>query len=152
VRPNTVGTCSSTLTAPTSSRHADKLLALPNVIVLDHFASVPAAGGIDQPAFKTVLRMIDTGKVWLKLSGPMRCTPENFPYRQVMPLARALVRHAPERLLWGTDWPHVNLDGREMPNDGDLVDLLGEWVPDGTTRRRILVDNPCTLYGFPPAT
>jgi 2-pyrone-4,6-dicarboxylate lactonase len=130
--------------------YADKLLALPNVIVLDHFASIPAAGGVDQPAFKTVLRMLETGRVWLKLSGPMRCTLQNLPYPDVTPLAHALVQHAPERLVWGTDWPHVNLDGREMPNDGDLVDLLGEWVPDDATRRRILVDNACTLYGFAP--
>jgi 2-pyrone-4,6-dicarboxylate lactonase len=131
--------------------YADKLLALPNTIVLDHLASIPAAGGVDQPAFKTVLRMLDTGRVWVKLSGPMRCTAQNCPYPEVTPLAHALVRHAPERLVWGTDWPHVNLDGREMPNDGDLVDLLAEWVPDEATRHRILVDNPCTLYGFPAA-
>lgn len=131
--------------------YADKLLALPNTIVLDHFASVPAGGGVDQPAFRTVLEVLDSGRVWLKLSAPMRCTKQNYPYREVTPLAHALVRHAPERLVWGSDWPHVNLDGREMPNDGDLVDLLEEWVPDSTTRNRILVDNPCTLYGFPPA-
>ena len=65
------------------------------------------------------------------------------------PLARALVAHAPERLVFGTDWPHVNMDGRDMPNDGDLVDLIPEWIPDAATRKRILVDNPCTLYGFP---
>ena len=128
--------------------YADKLLALPNDIVLDHFASVPAAGGVDQPAMKAVMRMLDTGKVWLKLSGPMRCTPENVPYPSVTPMARALVKHAPERLVWGSDWPHVNLDGREMPDDGDLVDLLLEWVPDEATRKRILVDNANKLYGF----
>jgi 2-pyrone-4,6-dicarboxylate lactonase len=131
--------------------YADKLLALPNTIVLDHFASVPAGAGVDQAAFKTVLRMLDTGRVWVKLSGPMRCTKQNYPYPEVTPLAHALVRHAPERLVWGTDWPHVNLDGREMPNDGDLLDLLAEWVPDRATRDRILVDNACALYGFPPA-
>jgi 2-pyrone-4,6-dicarboxylate lactonase len=129
--------------------YADQLLALPNTIVLDHFASIPAAGGVDQPAFRTVLNMLDTGRVWLKLSAPMRCTPQNFPYPAVTPLAHALVRHAPERLVWASDWPHVNLDGREMPNDGDLFDLLLEWVPDGATRHRILVDNARTLYGFP---
>ena len=129
--------------------YADKLLALPNTIVLDHFASVPAAGGVDQPAVKAVLRMLDSGRVWLKLSGPMRCTAQNVPYPDVTPLARAFVRHAPERMVWGTDWPHVNLDGREMPNDGDLLDLLAEWVPDAATRKRILVDNACALYGFP---
>jgi predicted TIM-barrel fold metal-dependent hydrolase len=95
--------------------------------------------------------MLDSGRVWVKLSGPMRCTTQNYPYPAVTPLAHALVRHAPERLVWGTDWPHVNLDGREMPNDGDLTDLLAEWVPDGATRNRILVDNPRTLYGFPAA-
>jgi predicted TIM-barrel fold metal-dependent hydrolase len=131
--------------------YADKLLALPNTIVLDHFASVPASGGVDQAAFTTVLRMLDTGRVWVKLSGPMRCTKQSYPYPEVTPLAHALVRHAPERLVWGTDWPHVNLDGREMPNDGDLLDLLAEWVPDGATRDRILVDNARALYGFPPA-
>ncbi len=129
--------------------YADKLLALPNTIVLDHFASVPAAGGTDQPAFKTVLRMLDTGRVWLKLSGPMRVSRHEPPYPDVTPLARALVKHAPERLVWGTDWPHVNMNDRVMPNDGDLLDLLLEWVPDEKVRNRILVDNPRTLYGFP---
>jgi predicted TIM-barrel fold metal-dependent hydrolase len=68
--------------------------------------------------------------VWVKLSGPMRCSPGDYPYAEVAPLARALVRHAPERLVWGSDWPHVNMDGRAMPNDGDLVDLIPEWIPD----------------------
>ena len=129
--------------------HALRLLALPNTLVLDHFASIPAEGGIDQPAFTTLLRMLDTGRVWVKISGPMRCTPQEYPYAPVTALARALVAHAPERLVWGTDWPHVNMNDRQMPNDGDLVDLLSEWVPDAATRKRILVDNPCALYGFP---
>ena len=74
--------------------YADSLLALPNTIVLDHFASIPAAGGVDQPASRRVLRMLDTGRVWLKLSGPMRCTGE-YPYPAVTPLARALVAMRP---------------------------------------------------------
>jgi len=80
----------------------------------------------------------------------MRCAAGDFPYAAVTPLARALVRHAPERLVWGTDWPHVNMNDRNIPNDGDLVDLIAEWVPDEATRKRILVDNACALYGFPP--
>jgi predicted TIM-barrel fold metal-dependent hydrolase len=128
--------------------YADKLLALPNDIVLDHFASIPAAGGPDQPAMKTALRMLETGRVWLKLSGPMRCTQDDLPYAAVTPLARAFVKHAPERLVWGSDWPHVNLNDRAMPNDGDLLDLLAEWVPDDAVRRRILADNAKALYGF----
>jgi 2-pyrone-4,6-dicarboxylate lactonase len=131
--------------------HAERLLALPNkAIVLDHFASIPAAGGADQEAMRCLFRMLDTGRVWVKISGPMRCTRKEFPYSEVTPLAQALVRHAPERLVWGTDWPHVNMNDREMPNDGDLVDLLSDWVPNATTRKRILVDNACVLYGFPP--
>jgi predicted TIM-barrel fold metal-dependent hydrolase len=128
--------------------YADKLLSLPNEIVLDHFASIPAAGGIDQPAVKAVLRMLDTGRVWLKLSGPMRCTMENFPYASVTPLARLFVKHAPERLVWGSDWPHVNMVGREMPNDGGLIDLMAEWATDETVRNWILAQNAQTLYGF----
>ncbi len=128
--------------------YAPKLLALPNDIVLDHFASIPAAGGTDQPAVKTVLKMLDTGRVWLKLSGPMRCTMEKLPYPSVTPLAHAFVKHAPERLVWGSDWPHVNLNGREMPNDGDLIDLMTEWVPDAAVRDRILAQNANKLYDF----
>jgi predicted TIM-barrel fold metal-dependent hydrolase len=131
--------------------YVDRLLALPNVVVLDHFASVPAEGGVDDPQFKAVLRLLDSGKVWLKLSGPMRCTRREYPYSEVTPLARTLVAHAPERLVWGTDWPHVNMNDRQMPNDGDLVDLIAEWIPDAATRKRILADNPSELYGFPKA-
>jgi predicted TIM-barrel fold metal-dependent hydrolase len=128
--------------------YADELLALPcDKLVLDHFASVPAAMGVDQPAFKCLLRMLDTGRVWVKLSGPMRCTKEEPPYPSVTPLARALVAHAPERMVWGSDWPHVNMVGRTMPNDGDLIDLVRDWVPDDRVREQIFVANPRTLYG-----
>ena len=130
------------------TEYADKLLELKNQIVLDHFASIPAEGGIDQPAVKAVLKMLDTGRVWLKLSGPMRCTQQNVPYPSVTPLAHLFVKHAPERMVWGSDWPHVNLDGREMPNDGDLLDLLAEWVPDAAVRNRVLAQNANKLYGF----
>jgi predicted TIM-barrel fold metal-dependent hydrolase len=128
--------------------HERELLNLPVNVVLDHFAAIPAAPGIEQPAFKCLLHMIDTGKVWVKLSGPMRCDPGIFPYNSVIPLAHKLVQHAPQRLLWGSDWPHVNMNGREMPNDGDLMDLLTTWVPNQDIRRAILVDHPKALYGF----
>jgi predicted TIM-barrel fold metal-dependent hydrolase len=128
--------------------YADKLLELKNDIVLDHFASIPAEGGTEQPAVKAVLKMLDSGRVWLKLSGPMRCTMQNLPYPSVTPLAHLFVKHAPERMVWGSDWPHVNLDGREMPNDGDLLDLMLDWVPDAAVRNRILSQNANKLYGF----
>jgi predicted TIM-barrel fold metal-dependent hydrolase len=128
--------------------YADKLMALPNPIVLDHFASIPAKDGVDQPAVKAVLKMLDSGRVWLKLSGPMRCTDEPPPYPSLTPLAHVFVKHAPDRMVWGSDWPHVNLDGMVMPNDGDLLDLLAEWVPEAAVRNRILTQNPKALYGF----
>jgi predicted TIM-barrel fold metal-dependent hydrolase len=128
---------------------AERLMALPGPVVLDHFGAVPAAGGVDQPAFRTMLRMLDSGRVWVRLSGPMRCTEEDFPYVSVMPMARALVAHAPERLVWGSDWPHVNMWGRQMPNDGDLLGLMLEWAPDEAIRNRILSDNARCLYDFP---
>ena len=125
---------------------AAELLALPNRIVLDHFGGFDPALGVDQPAFQTILRLLDTGRVWLKLSGPMRCAEGDFPYEIMRPFARTLAREAPERLLWGSDWPHVQMNGRSMPNDGDLVDLLADWVPDDGVRAKILVANPRELY------
>jgi 2-pyrone-4,6-dicarboxylate lactonase len=83
----------------------------------------------------------------MKLSGPMRCSKQEPPYPAVTPLARALVKHAPDRMLWASDWPHVNMVGRVMPNDGDLLDLLAEWAPDAKDREKILVTNPTQLYG-----
>ena len=124
---------------------APRLLALPNTVVLDHF------GGIDADAAEdlhVLLGMLDSGRVWVKLSGPMRCTRSDFPYPALTPIARRLVAHAPERLLWGSDWPHVNMNDRAMPNDGDLVDLLAEWIPDAALRETILVDNPRALFRF----
>jgi predicted TIM-barrel fold metal-dependent hydrolase len=124
---------------------AAQLLAVPNTIVLDHFGGLDVDAGEDAGP---LLRLLDSGRVWVKLSGPMRCTSEEYPYAKVTPLARRLVAHAPERLLWGSDWPHVNMNERAMPNDGDLVELLAQWIPDEATRRRILCDNPAALFGF----
>lgn len=124
---------------------APQLLALPNTVVLDHFGGVDVDANADAGA---LLRLLDSGRVWVKLSGPMRCTRADYPYAKVTPLAQRLVAHAPERLIWGSDWPHVNMNDRAMPNDGELVDLLAEWVPSAATRQAILVDNPARLFGF----
>jgi predicted TIM-barrel fold metal-dependent hydrolase len=128
---------------------AERLTALKAPLVLDHFGAVPSAGGVDQPAFRAMLRLLDSGRAWVRLSGPMRCTKEDFPYASVTPMARALVAHAPERLVWGSDWPHVNMVGRVMPNDGDLLDLMLEWVPDQAVRDRILGIQARRLYDIP---
>lgn len=132
------------------ARLAPELLALPTDVVLDHFGHVPAAEGTAQPAFQAMLRLLDTGRFWVKLSGPMRCTMDEPPYACVAPLARALVAHRPDRLIWGSDWPHVNMNGRTMPNDGDLLDLLLDWVPEQSVRDRILAENPARLFRLPP--
>lgn len=128
---------------------AEALKVLGCTVVLDHFGSISAADGLDGAVFRTVLDLLDTGRFWVKLAAPMRCSALGFPYADLLPFARKLVEHAPERMVWGTDWPHPNLDGQAMPNDGGLLDLLGEWAPDEVRRNAILLDNPRTLYDFP---
>lgn len=123
------------------------LTGLPAPVVIDHFGHLPAEGGIAQPGFSGLLRLLDGGQVWVKLSGPMRITAAEPPYAQVTPMARALVAHRPDRLLWGSDWPHINMNGRTIPHDADLLDLLLDWAPDPEDRRRILAENPARLFG-----
>ena len=94
---------------------ADRLLALPGRIVVDHFGMFDPRLGLGQPGFRAIQRMLDSGRVWAKLSGPMRAArEEEYPYASMTPYARALVQQAPERLLWGSDWPHVQMTGRIM--------------------------------------
>ena len=84
-------------------------------------------------------------RAWVKICGAERVSSEGAPFHDALPFARALVSVAPDRVLWGTDWPHPNIAG-DMPNDGDLLDLLAEAVTDEPARRKILVDNPARLY------
>lgn len=123
------------------------LLALPGDIVLDHFAHIPAAGGADQRAMDALYGLLDTGRFWVKLSGPMRICTGSLPYPSVTPIARRLVAHRPDRLLWGSDWPHLNMAGRVIPNDAALLDLMLDWVANEDTRNRILAANPEKLFG-----
>ncbi len=129
----------------------DTILASPGNFVIDHMGWQPAGLGIDSPGFRFVLDCLDTGRCWVKLSGPMRFTAEDKPpYKDTWPFAKALIEHNPDRLLWGSDWPHPD-HFDEMPNDGDLLDLMLEWAPDEALRKKILTDNPEELFGFPPA-
>jgi predicted TIM-barrel fold metal-dependent hydrolase len=125
---------------------AERLLKLPVEFVIDHFGRIDAREGADQPAFKALLRLVDAGKCWVKLSAPYRADLDGAPWRKVAPLAQALVRHAPERMVWGTNWPHP--DVTVVPEDQGLFDALAAWVPDEATRHRILVENPAKLYRF----
>jgi predicted TIM-barrel fold metal-dependent hydrolase len=116
-------------------------------VVFDHMARLDIAEGPDGPATAALCDLLDTGRVWIKLSGADRLSHTGAPFHDVLPVARRLAGHAPERVLWGTDWPHVNLRGAP-PDDAELVDLIAHIVPDEAGRRRLLVDNPVELFGF----
>lgn len=104
--------------------------------------------GLGHPGFRDFLAMLRDGFFWVKLTGPYRIsTRSKFPYDDVTAMAQAVIAAAPDRTVWGSDWPHVMV-AANMPNDGDLLDSLAEWAPDPALRRRILVDNPARLYGF----
>lgn len=124
---------------------APRLARLRVPLVIDHMGLFPAAEGLDSPGARTVLSLLRDG-AWVKLSGAYRLA-DDPPYAATVPLARALFAAAPERCLWGSDWPHV-ANRRAMPNVGDLLDLLADWLPDAAARSRVLVDNPRRLYGF----
>jgi predicted TIM-barrel fold metal-dependent hydrolase len=94
-----------------------------------------------------MLELVRRGQAWVKLSGAYRLTAQQYPYNDVRPFADALLKAAPARLVWGTDWPHTACRVR-MPNDGQLVELLHDWVRDRDVFRAILVDNPAKLYNF----
>ena len=125
---------------------AERLQALPNDFVIDHFGRIDPREGLEQPAFLSLLRLLDSGRCWVKLSAPYRVDLEGAPYHRLATFARELVKRNPERLVWGTDWPHP--DVAVLPEDQVLLDVLENWVPDEAVRHRILVDNPAKLYRF----
>lgn len=128
--------------------YAELLDQMPVPYVIDHMARVPAADGIDQEPFQQLLHLVRTDqRSWVKISCAERLTEGKVaPFDDVIPFARALVEAAPDRLLWGTDWPHPNMAA--MPDEGALVDLFAQYVPDEAIRNQILVDNPERLYDF----
>ena len=137
----------------------DQVSACPVPVVFDHFAGAEAALGTDQPGFQTLLSFVKAGKAYVKLSAPYRASTKAPDYPDVAPLAKALIAVNPERILWATDWPHVDsapAPGRKtidlapfLPiDDGRIFNLLPTWAPDPALRKTILVDNPAKLYGF----
>jgi predicted TIM-barrel fold metal-dependent hydrolase len=108
---------------------------------------MPAGQDVNAPGFAALPRLLKSGRAWVKLTGPYRISGSSLPYADVTPLAHTLLATAPEQIIWGSDWPHVMLKSA-MPNDGDLCDLLSDWVPDAALRQQVLVDNPARLYGF----
>ena len=120
------------------------LLGLPVPFVIDHMARVKAGDGLEQPPFRELLRLMERPNAWVKICGGERVSTEGPPFTDAVPFAQALIAAASDRVLWGTDFPHPNV--RSMPNDGHLVDLFGLYTDDPATQKRILVDNPDTLY------
>ena len=120
---------------------------LPSGIVFDHMGHIPQPVGIAHPAYGVIRKLIDKGKTWAKLSVTYDNTKDGPPtYADITRVAQAYVKAAPERLVWGSNWPHPNES--KKPDDAMVFDLLSQWAPDDATRRRILVENPETLYGF----
>ncbi len=124
-----------------------QLSNLPVPWVIDHMGYVPASEGINNPGFRKLLSLLAGGNGWVKLSGAFRVSSAGAPYRDTIPFARALVNARPDRMVWGSDWPHVAIKP-PMPKIGALLDLFAEWVPDEAQRKQIFVDNPRKLYGF----
>ena len=125
-----------------------RMLRLPVPAVFDHMGHTPAASAIDSAGFAAMLRLVADHGCWAKLSGAYRLSESSPGYADVVPMARALIDAAPDRVVWGSDWPHVGLPPQRMPNTGGLLNLLAEWSPDASLRQRILVSNPAHLYGF----
>ena len=117
-------------------------------VVIDHMGRTNAQAGVNAPGFQALLRLLGEGGCWVKLSGAHRVSQQAPDYPDARALHVALVKENPEQLVWGSDWPHPRMED-EMPNAGHLLDLFNEWTEDDAIRRRILVDNPARLYGFP---
>ena len=128
---------------------ADLLQRLPSPIVFDHMGRIPKDVGVEHPAFRVIVGLAEKGRAWVKLSGAYMDTKVGPPtYADSTKLAQAFAKAAPERMVWGSDWPHPTEKLENKPDDAILFDLLAAWAPDDGLRQRILVDNPATLYGF----
>jgi 2-pyrone-4,6-dicarboxylate lactonase len=122
---------------------------LPVDVVFGHLGYVKTEKGIAAPGFQSLLRLLRSGRAWVKLTGPYRISSQTLPHADTNAFAHALLDAAPDRIVWGTDWPHVATKWTiPMPNDGAIADLLLDWIPDAALRARVLVQNPETLYGF----
>jgi predicted TIM-barrel fold metal-dependent hydrolase len=146
-------------TLPVISAIKDLVLASPVPVVFDHFGRASAALGVGQPGFADLLELVRSGKAYVKISGAYRVSKQAPDFADAAPLARALIAANPERIVWGTDWPHPNseplagygaMDVRPFfqIDDARLLNQLPLWAPEAAIRKTILVDNPARLYGF----
>lgn len=129
------------------------LIALPTPIVIDHLGRIPPGEGVKHPAWNSLRRIVDTGRAWVKVSGAYHDSVSGAPhYTDSGALVKAWLAHAPERTVWGTDWPHPSAMAGEkpMPDDAILMDRLADWLPARGSLRKLMVENPERLYGFAP--
>jgi predicted TIM-barrel fold metal-dependent hydrolase len=144
---------------PLISAIKDLVLTAPIPAVFDHFGGAQAALGVEQPGFSDLVELVKSGKAYVKISGAYRASKLAPDYPDVVPFAKALIAANPDRIVWGTDWPHpdaVTPPGRKVTDvtpllqidDGNLLNQLPDWTPDAAIRKKILVDNPARLYGF----
>jgi D-galactarolactone isomerase len=130
-------------------KHAELLQRLPSRMVFDHLGHPALPAGTDHPSHTILRGLLDAGRTWIKLSGAYSNSKVGPPdYPEATKVAQDFVKAAPERLVWGSDWPHPSEQNGTLPNDALLFDLLAVWAGNETIRRRILVDNPETLYAF----
>jgi predicted TIM-barrel fold metal-dependent hydrolase len=130
---------------------ADVLRRLPTPMVFDHLGNPPLPAGATHASHAIIRELIDKNRAWVKLSGAYLNSKVGPPYPEATAIAQTFVKAAPERMVWGSDWPHPTSPGPTKPNDAQLFDLLAEWAPNEQTRHRILVENPEAFYGFPKA-
>ena len=124
-----------------------QLEKLPVDLVFDHMGHMKTDKGLAHAGFQALIHLLSERKAWAKVSGNYRISSAGPPYTDAIPFAQALIAAAPDRVVWGSDWPHPSLYSH-MPNDGDLLNSLIDFAPGSDIRDRILVDNPATLYGF----
>ncbi len=142
--------CQINMPGPQILAAQEVFLRIPGKLVFDHLAHVPEPEGVNSPVYTLMRRLLDKGNVWIKLSGAYADTKVGPPtYADSTAVAKAYVQAAPQRLVWGSDWPHPTEPADKKPDDAVLFDLLAEWAPDEATRHRILVENPAEVYDFP---
>jgi 2-pyrone-4,6-dicarboxylate lactonase len=138
------------LEAGTIREFAPILKALPTTYVIDHMGTIAAAKGLDDPEFKALLNLqASDDKCWVKITGLERASAGGPPFHDSVPFAKRLIENSPDRVLWGTDWPHPNV--KIMPNDGDIVDLIPLYAPNAAIQRKLMVTNPERLFRFASA-
>jgi predicted TIM-barrel fold metal-dependent hydrolase len=128
---------------------ANVLRRLPVPVVIDHFGKVNLAEGVEQPAVRALLDLLGEPNIWIKVSGGPARISVGGTLEQLTELARALIARAPDRVIWGSDWPHSDVyEPGRMPNDGDLMNMVLDFAPDEATRSKILAENPARLVDF----